>query len=730
MADKFLIAPYKSGLRKDTTSWLEPIDSFKRLENVNIKKGSFVKRFGEELIGGEHNTSRVRVKIDTTDGVGAASGKVPGDIFKVGQVFSIGDTTFTVSTTGIPTTLLSTEATESGTYNTSNGDYTFTSPGNLSTDVYWYPAEPIMGITHYEHGPINTHTTYVMDTQFIYKYDGSSFIMDTTFTGQFHGTNSNFFWSCNARSSAFKQGALYITNFQATVPTAGTDDDSIYFYDGSTWENFSVYTIFNSAEDTVQTAKIILSWKGRLFLLSVIEKKKASGIKTAYLNRIRYSYQGLPTAGSAWLQKKAIYGAYKCEGGGYIDLPIEEEITSAAIIKDRLIVYCERSTWEVAYTGSPNIPFVWRGIDTTVGASSTHSVVTFENEVVTVAVDGIYTCNGVEVARIDEQIPEEVHAFLKTTDGIGRINGMRDQHNRLLYWNVLEFSAASTHAYPNKLLVFNYKEKAWSFYDDTITTFGHIEETASKDWTAGSWDSSTSWGTYYQQGDSRFILGGNHQGFLFKINNDYPENAPAMSIANMAIAAGQATLTIPKHNLADGEFINVVGGTAGCGCNGIFKVTLVTEDSIKISGGITGTYAGGGSVARVSKILMQSNDWNPYVKTGERFALDKMEFYVRNTQDGKLTVDYDVDSLGWSFVDAGTASGTAMGTNVLEMHAYDGITIETFKEFLWRTVYFQASGSFVNITLSLSDTQMLDRDISMSPFELQGMVLHTRKEMS
>ena len=52
------------------------------------------------------------------------------------------------------------------------------------------------------------------------------------------------------------------------------------------------------------------------------------------------------------------------DGGGYIDASTEEQIVSAEFIKDRLIVYFERSTWELAYTGNEVLPFVWQKINT------------------------------------------------------------------------------------------------------------------------------------------------------------------------------------------------------------------------------------------------------------------------------------------------------------------------------------------------------------------------------
>lgn len=721
--DKFLIAPYKSGLKKDVTTWLEPKDSFKQLENVHIYKGKVVKRFGEKLVGGSHNTSRARVKVDTTDGAGAAAGTVPGAIFKAGQVFSIGIETFTVRVAGAPANLLSTGLTSTGTFNTTSGAYTFTG-APVATDVYWYPSEPIMGITQYELGSINEHTTYVFDTQFIYKYDGSSFIRDTTFTGAFTGSNRDFFWACNYVGVDASQIALFVSNFNSS--------DKMYYYDSANWIDFTSVTKFNTDQDIVLSAKIIIQWRGRLLLLGLIEQDISGPTNENHLNRVRYSHYGDALHGSAWLEEKMSYGVYKGNGGGYIDLPIEEEIMSAIIIKDRLIVYCERSTWELSYTGNPGLPFVWRSINTKIGCEARFATIDFINEAVTIATTGIYACNGSDVARIDESIPDEVFSFLKSATGTSRIHGILDMYNNLAYWTILDFEDASTHEFPTKILVFNYKEHTWSFYDDTITTFGHLEDSANNNWSQpGSWDTFDSWGSYYQQGDSRFTLAGNHQGFLFIINGEHPENAPAMTVADVLIASGRAILTIPDHNIADGEFVLFIDDNITYGCDGVFKIERVDADNIYlVDRNFAGVYKGGGEITRVSKITIQSNDWNPYVDQGDNVYLSQIDFCIKNTQDCEMTVDYDMDTLGWSFVQEGKNTFSNMGTNVLELHAYSGNLIEHYKKTLWRTVYFQAAGEFVNITISMSDAQMLDSDISLSPFELQGMIIYTMKGLS
>src|SRR5207247_7694475 len=94
--------------------------------------------------------------------------------------------------------------------------------------------------------------------------------------------------------------------------------------------------------------------------------------------------------------------------GDSIDAPTSEAIVTALILKDRLIVYFERSTWELVYTGNQVIPFDWQTINIELGAESTQSVVPFDSVILGVGDVGIHSCNGGNVARIDDKIPDEI----------------------------------------------------------------------------------------------------------------------------------------------------------------------------------------------------------------------------------------------------------------------------------------------------------------------------------
>ena len=74
--DRFLVAPFNSGLQTDVKPWLIPEDAFSSLENAYIFRGRIVKRFGSTLTSDNSSAAisaiqqlsgRLRMIVGTTD---------------------------------------------------------------------------------------------------------------------------------------------------------------------------------------------------------------------------------------------------------------------------------------------------------------------------------------------------------------------------------------------------------------------------------------------------------------------------------------------------------------------------------------------------------------------------------------------------------------------------------------------------------------------------------------
>ncbi len=721
--DRFMIAPINSGLQTDVKPWLIPDDAFSRLQNAYVWRGRVRKRFGSILMNGSVDPdvaqlySRLRIDLGTTDGSGNFSGTVPGTIFQIGQLFSIGNEIFTVYQTGTPAAMLKTGSTVTATYNTTTGAYNFVGAA-AATDVFFYPAQPVMGLITYETAVINDEPVFGFDTQFAYTYNGTGWVRSSAEASPgasvWTGSDSDFFWGYTYRGVSDSNNYLFISNFVAA--------DLLRYYDGTQW-NF-LNPVFDNSSNTIQTARIIVPFKNRLVLLNTIENISASNV--SFVNRCRFSVNGDPTAVNAW--NEDIPGQ-----GGYVDLPTKEAIITAQFLKDRLIVYCETSTWELVYIGNQSLPFVWQQINTELGAESTFSEVPFDKVILGVGNVGIHACNGANVERIDEKIPDAVFAVSNDNEGVFRVYGIRDYFAEMVYWTFPSEENDST--YPNRVLIYNYRTKSWAFNDDSITVFGYYQQQNDITWnsTNQTWQESfETWGSAILQSRFRQILAGNQEGFVFIIDIEEGRNAPALQITNITVSSSVVTITAINHNLVPGDYI-LIENTVGVnlpiiGFYPVYSVidantfTLHNTDITLAGGG----YKGGGTIARVSRIDIWTKQYNFYVDKGRNVSLSKVDFLVDKTADGAITIDFFPSSTGLSMVQEGQATGAIVGTSVLETSAYASIPLEAQQERVWHPIYLQADGECIQLRIYLSDGQMIVRDVVFSDFQLNAMTFYAQ----
>lgn len=785
--DRYLVAPFNTGLQTDSKPWLIMDDAFARLKNAYVFRGRVRKRFGSGYTGtgalfavDAQLFSRLSYQVGTTDGSGNISGTVPGSVFKVGQAFSIGTEIFTVTVTGTPGVMLTTGASTVHTYNTSNGSYVINGAA-ATTAVYFYPAEPVMGLTNYDTGFYTDLPSYAFDTQFAYVYSGGFWQHSGTTTAPiWHGSNNDFFWASNWMGITPGLKSLFVTNFHANVGTASVTDDPIWTFDGTNWTPFSYSpnltinpgnvqpltvtqtTAANNQiiQNYVQTARIILPFKDRLIMLNTIENNAngatafnpgtptttgitptnyATSTNTQYANRCRYSHNGSPFSTNAWLEPNFTYnpggtGVVNADGGGFIDAPTDEQIVSAEFIKDRLIVYFDHSTWELAYTGNQILPFVWQKINTELGSEGTFSTIPFDKVILTMGTTGVHACNGANVQRIDDKIPDQVFQISNKNEGVQRVAGIRDYYTEMVYWTFPSDNENPSETFPNQILVYNYKNGAWALNDDCITCWGYFEQQNTTTWASSApttWEEDVaSWNSGSLQTQFRQIIAGNQQGFVLLINPDIPLNAEAMQISAIAAsgsAPGFVNLTITDHTLAVGDYITISNAQGITGLNdNIYPVTsVISVNQVQIGpASFTGTYRGGGTVGRVSEIELLTKQFNPYVDQDRNVYVHKIDFGVNNSGTA-LTADYYASSSELSMVDQATATGTIMGTNVLECFPYPDIPFEQEQTLLWHPIYFQTSGEFIQIYLYMAPAQITNPLYAFADFELQGATLYT-----
>lgn len=712
--NRFLIAPFNSGLVADTKPWLIPDEAFARLKNAYVYQGRVRKRFGTRLMSPSADVpqlaSRLRVLLGTTNGSGNLSGTVPGTKFKVGQMFSIGTEMFTVNATGAPAVLLRTGATTTATYDTTNGAYVFAG-ADATTAVYFYPSDPVMALLTYETGSINDERVYAFDTQFAYQFTSGAWSRLGTAT--WTGGNSDFHWGYNYRGVDAYDTYLFVTNFVAA--------DQIKYFDGSSWTSYN--PIFNAAGDTIETARLVVGFKDRLVLLNTVEK--ISSTDQNFQARCRFSQNGDPTQATAGEEafREDVPGK-----GGYIDAPTQEQIVTCQFLKDRLIVFFERSTWELVYTGNEILPFRWQQINTELGAESTFSQIPFDKVVLGVGNVGIHACNGANVERIDDKINDAVYDIHNGNDGVKRVYGIREYNTEMVYWSFPSSDVNPT--FPNRVLGYNYLTGSWSFNDDSITCFGYYQKSDDSTWQdmTMTWEqANVPWTSGTLQSEYRDVIAGNQEGYVFIVDPDLGRNASALQITDATVSGSTVTLTVINNNLSISDYILIENVQGLTGLNGnIYQVQSTTAaDTITITqAGVTGTYTGGGTIARVSQIDILTKQYNFFTPQGRNIYVSKVDFMVTKTSSGAFTVDYSPSSSSIFMVDQAQATGAILGTNVLETSPYATVPFEQMQVRLWHPIYLQSSGECIQLRLYLADQQMRNEAISTSNFEIHAMLFH------
>ena len=84
-------------------------------------------------------------------------------------------------------------------------------------------------------------------------------------------------------------------------------------------------------------------------------------LQTKEREKESFDADGNPIAVDAW--RDDIVGK-----GGFLDIPTNQELTSIGFVRDNLIMYCERSTWKLSYTGNKVQPFQIERVNSELGA--------------------------------------------------------------------------------------------------------------------------------------------------------------------------------------------------------------------------------------------------------------------------------------------------------------------------------------------------------------------------
>lgn len=736
--DRFLIAPLNEGLQQNLKPWLISEQAFATLRNAFNWRGRVRKRWGAQYP--EINnvlSSRLRIRIGTTDAGGNFVGDIPLSApftphyqGQIGQWFSVeytsgpatGSVIFTVNALGNPIAPLTTDPAITMLFATTVGSVAITGNATIAlSDVYWYPGLPVMGFSLQESSSINNNATIAWDQVFAYKYLGSGWErldLESTMAGEsiWSGSDFQFFWSYNARGADPADYILYVSNNNPT--------DGLRYLDNTDTWYFYTPIVNSNTGDTILTARIIIAFQGRLLCINTVESTGS------YVNRCRFTWLGDPLSASAW-------DTYIQGRGGFIDAPTKEAAITAQLFHNRLIVYFESSTYELVYTGNQVVPFYWQILNPELGAESTFSEVPFDEGILGVGNVGIHTSNGNTVQRIDNLIPDTVFSIHNGSNGVERVAGIRDYYFEMVWWTYPD--GALNRTFPTNILGYNYKNGSWAIFDDSITAFGRFQRQTGLTWENANmtWDDADfSWNVPVLQSQFPNIICGNQEGFTFVLAYDIGRNSGALAISSITVSGSRLYgMVVINHNLSDGDYVlieNCAGSTELNGAIGNVSVTDANTITVYVPIVQTiSTYAGAGTLARVSVIDIWTKQYNFYNKQGFNCAVNKIDFNIDAFDPGSISIElYPSFSTVLALNAEANSTGTQTGVRTLSLAPYPLVPEESYQDQLWHSMYMWAQGSTFQVRIFYTADILYLKPLATQMFVLNAMMFYVQKTSS
>lgn len=609
-SQSFLIGPVKEGLRKDVKPFAIPEDAFEVLTNAFQWRGRVIRRYGYTSLDPANSTS-TRL---SPDGITFPGLPVMGlrtrELFGIDQQDLIGfDTTSSYRWTGTAFNTL--PSVMPVTWNGTNSDFFYTInyanafwatngiKGFHGWAVTLFANQAGVGTAATVDVSAGGNTAALGDYVYFLNLQGAGAANNLVFGKVIATGNPTFKIQAFNVDAAFVFTNGVVTGYVLDSMKSISGQDGIRYYAncsnvdttvtavGPTWVNYNPPI---DGQTALCGALLMFAYRGYLVFLNTWEGNSPTNINQ-FPNRARWTQVGTPFYSNPVPNTPNLQGVDPLAvrddlfgRGGANDAPTNEVIVAAGFIRDILVVYFTRSTWRLRFVNNAQNPFVWERVNVEYGSDSTFSALTFDKGLMTIGDRGIVISDANDTVRFDEKIPDDIFDIRQSQNGFKRVYGLRTFRTRLCYWTIPDDKFSGT--FPDRVLVYNYDTKNWSYFDDTFTCFGFMYPTnATQTWE----DLKEPWSSYGDifwdsgTGSSGFEtpIAGNQQGYVFALEQTSGSNSPSLSITDIV----GSTVTCTNHNLKVGQWIQLSGinGTTysdGVSLNGRnFKLANPTLDA-------------------------------------------------------------------------------------------------------------------------------------------------------
>lgn len=511
--------------------------------------------------------------------------------------------------------------------------------------------------------------------------------------------------------------AQYLTSSAAGI-------SGIRYYDGSGFVNFAPPLASSSITSTGGTieyiagCRLLIVFGNRLIALGPTLIN--SGGTTRTLSNALY-FSAINSA--LYTEQQSAWWVTPVGTGGFLILGGNQNIVSAEISYEQLILGLAFSYRKVITTGSTILPFVDYVISDVYGSICPFASVLLDNAVLGITNIGITLATTNDVRRIDAlNIPDATQEISRYNNGLLQVCAIRDYFQQLIYFTYPQ----TGFSFPNKTIVYNYLESNWSYHYETFTCYGnYLEQGSSRTWaTAGTWADAGTWGDTSGDNFTIQVAGGTPTGAVnVKANATY--NEPFMIIT--AISGNQ--LTIPNHNLAVSSYIFIDNCLGVTNLNGLsVQVTgIVDGNNVTVSTAGTGTYLGLGTCAMSDNFLIQFKQLNPNWQKGLGSEVASFIVLLQNTDAGQISATFNTNFIDFSYGSNSGDTNPVPSTINTCPDANLGLTgQQTQQQSIWHKLPVLVSGQTIQLNLYLSSQQMANTNYCQSPVVMQSVLIDLR----
>lgn len=554
--------------------------------------------------------------------------------------------------------------------------------------------------------------------------------------------------------------ALVINNsgfFQLLTNTIAGQDGIKYYLGDPTgdltkgWVNFAP-PLSNSANPSYLVgAKIIIPFKNRLLFFGTWTQTSAAANATFNPNQLVACQNGTafyttPVPPNQIADVTSYY--QNVVGKGLrLNAPLSQEIISANLNHDVIIVDFETLPLKLYSTGDDSAPFLYQDISSEFGGQSTFSTVALDAGVMGIGPYGFKMTTQVSSQRIDLQIPDQVFNISKENHGSNRVVSVRDFRNEFVYWtfpvngDFVNNVSQINWVYPTTTLAYNYRENCWSTFTQNITAYGSFQFGSFQTWatigkTFPTWRSwAVPWNYGGSQAQFRYVCYGNQQGFVF-LNNETTSEPQSQYISDIAVT----TIYSPKHGLNDGDFVlfqDIQGTGVIPFLNGqIYKIQakatqpdffVILPDFGQPIPGVGDVYTGGGTYSRLSNVIIQTKQFPIYWAQSRKVRIGTQYYLFETTETGQVTIDLYVNQCNTLPANSPAYSSFLPYSNILQTCAEGGDLnlIQGDQDQIWHQMNTSVQGDTIQVGITLSDTQMRNLGFTESEITLYGFAIKT-----